>query len=57
MDNKKIGKCRTCGEVYCMECSLNIVWDLYCSTKCEKNDEDNIHEEMGYPQNEGTIKI
>ena len=32
MNNKAIGTCKNCGELYCMECET---WGEFCSEYCE----------------------
>ncbi len=40
-NNKSIGMCQNCGNWYCIECSVNTNWQMFCSSECEKeyNDE------------------
>ena len=59
MNNQMIGKCKHCGQDYCMECSEHEHWEEFCSESCydqyetEENlingDTDDInHEEIPY---------
>jgi len=34
-NNMMLGECKNCGQTYCQECSDNIDWLNFCSTKCE----------------------
>jgi hypothetical protein len=38
-ENKRIAKCKQCGDWYCMECSNHYAWTEFCSHECmEEND-------------------
>lgn len=37
MINTHINTCVYCGQQYCIECSENSGWELFCSDRCEKN--------------------
>lgn len=40
-NNKKIAKCKRCGDWYCMECSEHYAWKEFCSHECmEENDKE-----------------
>ena len=34
MNNQMIGKCKSCGQDYCMECSDFEGWEDFCSPLC-----------------------
>jgi hypothetical protein len=38
-ENKRVAKCKQCGDWYCMECSKHYAWEDFCSHECmEEND-------------------
>lgn len=41
MSNTEIARCQNCGHLYCIECSKNKGWQMFCSDECENeyNDE------------------
>lgn len=34
MNNKLIGECRNCQQMYCMECTEHDHWEGFCSDNC-----------------------
>ncbi len=37
MINTHINTCVYCGQQYCIECSENSGWELFCSDRCQRD--------------------
>ena len=44
-NNKLIFECKTCGQIYCGECSTNEYWQNFCSKECEDIDKEEKEKE------------
>jgi len=45
-NNKKLAKCKECGDWYCKECSIHYAWKDFCSHECMEEDDRKKEKQM-----------